>query len=345
MLTHSDAAAIAAQLPHRLTPAPGAGGLPVPRSTLEAMSMIAFARQQGVSAFWAGTPNTANGDVTMHWIEPGGSNLVYRQGERRCILIASGQGRAERMYAHLRPCDAKLADGVATVAAAAAPPPPPGATSVGYYDPHAAPPPPPGITTAAWEQYTDLEIRPRTTAICEGGLEGKEHEKVCLEMAEKLAKWQPVMGIGLRSPICHTNICWLNCESSHTTGEDDSFHNCPSTSCAKEDCFQFLKNECPPVLHEQIQSLYSGACEITPPSPPYPPRPPPSPPNPPNSPAPFPPPPAIQGFQRKRSEERGWDEDCALPTLATCHEAVRQFSLVNPGYLHALRVTSAPCEG
>lgn len=31
VLTHSDAAAIAAQLPHRLTPAPGAGGLPVPR--------------------------------------------------------------------------------------------------------------------------------------------------------------------------------------------------------------------------------------------------------------------------------------------------------------------------
>ena len=45
VLTHSDAAAIAAQVPDKLNPAPGAGGLPNPRSTLEAMSMIAFARQ------------------------------------------------------------------------------------------------------------------------------------------------------------------------------------------------------------------------------------------------------------------------------------------------------------
>lgn len=90
------------------------------------MSVIAFARQQvcvfqtlgktnrdlttvvfvsqGVSSFWGGTPNTANENVVMHWIQPGGTNLVFKQGEKRCILISSGEGRAERMYAHLVRC-------------------------------------------------------------------------------------------------------------------------------------------------------------------------------------------------------------------------------------------------
>ena len=36
--------------------------------------------------------------------------------------MASGLGRNDKMYAHLRPCDAKLSDGILSVAAAAAPP-------------------------------------------------------------------------------------------------------------------------------------------------------------------------------------------------------------------------------
>ena len=43
VLSHGDAAAIAAQLPAEA--APGAGGLPMPRSTMEAMFFIAYARQ------------------------------------------------------------------------------------------------------------------------------------------------------------------------------------------------------------------------------------------------------------------------------------------------------------
>eukprot|EP00966_Prymnesium_polylepis_P222595 5149554-Prymnesium_polylepis.2 len=53
----------------------------------------------------------------MNWISEGPEQLVYRRGEQRCILIASGMGRADRMYAVLRPCNAKLADGTLTVAA------------------------------------------------------------------------------------------------------------------------------------------------------------------------------------------------------------------------------------
>lgn len=150
---------------------------------------------------------------------------------------------------------------------------------------------------------------------------------------------------GLRAPICHVNICWAACETSHTAAKDITFHNCNSASCAKDSCLDFLKAECPPVVHERIQTLYDGACTVVPPSPPRPPRPPPSPPAPPHSPAPLPPPPRLHGFQRKRSEERGWDADCETPTYATCIEATRQYAAVNPGYLHALRVTSSPCEG
>ena len=125
VLTHFDATAIAAQTP---TPAaPGSGGLPQPRTTLEAGFFIALARREGIYSFWSANPDTTNGNVTLHWITEGGSELVYRQGESRCVLVSSATSTAAtKMYASLEPCTAKLADGVLTVAAAAAPPPPPG---------------------------------------------------------------------------------------------------------------------------------------------------------------------------------------------------------------------------
>ena len=67
LLTHADAAAMAAQVPDMNYPAPGAGGLPLPRTIVEAMSMLAFARQQGVTGFWGASPSTEAGDVHMHW--------------------------------------------------------------------------------------------------------------------------------------------------------------------------------------------------------------------------------------------------------------------------------------
>ena len=72
LLTHADAAAMAAQVPDMNYPAPGAGGLPLPRTVVESMSMLAFARQQGVVAFWGRSPSTEAGDVHMHW--PTGEN-------------------------------------------------------------------------------------------------------------------------------------------------------------------------------------------------------------------------------------------------------------------------------
>ena len=45
MLTHADAAAAAAQVPDMANAAPGSQGLPLPRTIVEAMSMMAYARQ------------------------------------------------------------------------------------------------------------------------------------------------------------------------------------------------------------------------------------------------------------------------------------------------------------
>ena len=124
-------------MPYDRNPAPGSRGLPLPRSIVEAMSMLAFARQQGVTAFWGRSPDVGDDvdSVTLHWPTEEGGHLKFRKRESRCVLISSGLGPRARMYAHLRPCDSKQASGLLTVAAAAAPPPPPGVTVAHYYDP------------------------------------------------------------------------------------------------------------------------------------------------------------------------------------------------------------------
>ena len=204
------------------------------------MSTLAYARQTGVYAFWAASPNTENGDVVMHWLSEGGSNLVVRKGENRCILVSSGVGPAERMYARMRQCDAKLASGLLSIAAAAAPPPPPGANTLHWYDPARAPPPPPSLKRAALEIYVRNEVRPRVEAICAGGLEGQEHQHFCLAVADRLSLWQPVHGAGIVAPFCE-RICWHSCAGeSHAEGRDDGFKECPSEGCAHDSCLEFL---------------------------------------------------------------------------------------------------------
>ena len=104
VLTHADAAAIAAQTPR--DPAPGSGGLPHPRSALEAGFLVALARKEGIFAFWAASPDTTNGAVSMHWYSEGGSNLFYGANEFRCILISSAtSSTSTKMYASLESCE------------------------------------------------------------------------------------------------------------------------------------------------------------------------------------------------------------------------------------------------
>jgi hypothetical protein len=104
VLTHADATAIAAQTPR--DPAPGAGGLPLPRTKLEAGFMVALARQEGVYSFWAASPDSSQGDVILPWGVEGGGNLVYRQNEFRCILVSSAtSSTSSKMYASLEACE------------------------------------------------------------------------------------------------------------------------------------------------------------------------------------------------------------------------------------------------
>lgn len=231
--------------------------------------MIAYARVNGVTAFWAANPNTDAGDVRMHWPTEGGAMLLVKQAESRCILVSSGVSPSEKMYARFRPCDAKLGSGILTVAAAAvsipksalestdpnvsgipqplsvqqAPPPPPGATVKHWYDPKQAPPPPPSIKRAALELFVRREVRPRVELICAGGLEGSRHQKVCLAVAKTLSNWQPIAGAGIVAPFCQ-RICWHSCHGeSHIGGVRD----CPiQTNSASTHTFR-LANGTPRV--------------------------------------------------------------------------------------------------
>ena len=349
MLTHADAAAAAYEVPNDRYPAPGSRGLPLPRTIVESMSMMALARQQGVTAFWGATPNTDGGDVVMHWPTEDASQFVYRKGEDRCILVSSGLGPRSRMFAHLRPCDSKQASGLLTVAAAAAPPPPPGATTVHFYDPVRAPPPPPSLKRAAFEIYVRREVRPRVVAICKGGLEGEAHREICRGVAETLSSFQSITGAGMVAPFCE-RICWHSCEGeSHAGGNDDGFLSCPSEGCAHDRCIDFLKRECPPTMHDELQSMYDKSCALVPPSPPRPPTPPPPPldsnPSRPPPPLPPPPPPPLPPYyERERDEEADSDADCEPVSYATCRVAVREHAR-KFGTSDVLRVSFAPCEG
>lgn len=309
--------------------------------------------------------------------------------------MISGVGPAEHMYARLRPCDGKLASGIVTVAAAAvrritfrihdttidpsslsctqAPPPPPGDTTKHWYDPRQAPPPPPSIKRASFELFVRKQIRPRVEAICSGGLEGIQHQQICLAVANKLATWQPLFGAGVVAPFCE-RICWHSCKgeghiggvrsvlhsflpnpSSPTscltlvsvpfakTQADDGFLECPSESCAQESCIEFLIRECPPVQHAELQSLYDKSCSLVPPSPP---RPPYSPPPPPCStpPPPNPPPPAPYFQARTKDGETDSDDNCTLVSYATCRGIVADHAR-DFGTADVLKVSTAPCEG
>lgn len=88
-------------------------GLPrvaFPRTALEAFSMVAFAREKGVHSFWSDKP--AEGG-TMPWSGLDGHPLVVAPGDRRCVLVSTvSSDRHAHMYAELRPCHMRMADGV-----------------------------------------------------------------------------------------------------------------------------------------------------------------------------------------------------------------------------------------
>jgi len=419
VLDHADAAAIAYEVPYDLYPAPGSRGLPLPRTQVEAMSMIAYARVNGVTAFWGANPNTDAGDVRMVWLRnPTHKDThTHTHLQMLCAALAhrgrrpaAGQAGRESVHSHLqwrlaerenvrtlptlrRQARQRHPDGGrrrSTAAAARGDGQPlvrpqtgasvpcrttahvhttahsshasksmrrsvsPGASSGGSI--HAlnrstaaqAPPPPPSIKRAALELFVRHEVRPRVELICAGGLEGSRHQQMCLAVAKTLSKWQPIHGAGIVAPFCE-RICWHSCHGeSHIGGADDGFSSCPTESCAHDSCLEFLRRSCPPVVADEIQSLYDSTCSLVPPSPPRPPMPPPPPPLPlidRNPPPPRPPPPQAYLERRTRDGERDWQADCQLVSYAQCKNAVADYATENEGVLNVLRVSAAPCEG
>ena len=85
-------------------------------------------------------------------------------------------------------------------------------------------------------------------------------------------------------------MCWSSCSGLRPDGSD-GFESCKSAAdCTAWRCIDFLKHECEPSIHDELQRIHAGACN---PPPPPPPPPSPSPPPPPSPPAlpPSPPPP------------------------------------------------------
>ena len=87
-----------------------------------------------------------------------------------------------------------------------------------------APPPPPSIKRAALELFVRNEVRPRVYAICAGGLEGSEHQAVCMAVAQTLSHWQPIHGAGIVAPFCQ-EICWRSCKGEGHVGGVSYYSN------------------------------------------------------------------------------------------------------------------------
>ena len=125
VLDYAAAHDLCAQVPDKTLG--GAGKLPLPRSALEAMSFMSYARQQGVYSFWAQKPthlfDTTHGSsvpITMRWAGETGKDFVYPANDTRCVLIETEEGsKSNHMYATMQPCAAKKSDGVVCEAVSA----------------------------------------------------------------------------------------------------------------------------------------------------------------------------------------------------------------------------------
>ena len=339
VLSHKDATDMAAATPANAPTS--AGKLPLPRTVLEAMSLVAFARQYGIYAFWLRSPDS-DGEVVVPIITAGGTNLIYHATETRCILVSSATSTAyTAMYASLHPCGAHLADGLVAVAVSTGPPPPPG--TVGHALRH-FPPPPPSSKAIAMSIWKRANIVPETRVVCSGAAgEGKVHRDICETVLQDWGPFRFIVGVGMISPLC-SPLCFHSCEGSHIGAEDvDSFNNCQKDECAQTSCREFLDRECPLAMATQIRDAFRDYCTIAPPSPPALNSPPP-PPSPPYSPSPMPPPPFVDVVERTRDGEIASDPDCGMIHYDQCLEIVRQYGIKN-GFLPNVRVTTSTCSG
>ena len=196
-----------------------------PKTTLEAFSMLGYAREKGISSFWSNKPD---GGGTMAWSGIDGEPLVVPAGDKRCVLVSTVDTSIHGfMYAELKPCSANLADGVVCESAMAYPPPPPGIVATALSPP--PPPPPIGVTTSmSW--FTRREVVPRTKAICLAGLVETDLVPLCTEFATMLSTATRVGTVGSFTPLCQ-RVCFHSCSAS-SNQDRDGFENCQGPECA-----------------------------------------------------------------------------------------------------------------
>ena len=225
----------------------------LPDSLGQAFSMLGYARERGVSSFWSNKPNEGG---TLVWSGLDGEPLAIKPGEKRCVLVSTVDTSIHGfMYAELKPCGAKLADGVVCESAQAFPPPPPhGAVDATIW--HPPPPPPPIGVVTSMHWYTRKEIIPRTKAICLAGLTETDLAPLCTEFATTLSHGAKVGVVGTFTPLCQT-VCFHSCAASDTQ-DHDGFENCRGPECADTTCSQFLLRcfyileLCPGLAHSTV---------------------------------------------------------------------------------------------
>ena len=317
--------------------------MPRPRSSLEAFSMVGYARERGVHSFWAEKPIRHAERQLTHWSGLDGKPFYYPgNNDRRCILVATESENIHGfMYARMEPCDARLADGVVCESGSAAPPPPAGG-GVSMNPPPNPPPPPIGVV-ASMRDFIKKEIRPRTEVICLAGLLDSDLSKLCLEFATALSKSTRAGTMGAFMPLCE-DMCYHSCSAASRT-DVDSFETCRGPECADTHCGSFLVRECPAHTHEVIRRTRDAACTYAAPSPPAPPTPPPRPPRIPDSPGPPPPPVAESGTLRLASSERPEHLDCLPVSYSACKRAAEEMHAINPRISPDLDLSQAACEG
>ena len=235
--------------------------------------MIAYAKQQGITAFFAWTPRKAAAPVRTHWAGLDGQRFTVPAGDARCLLVGT-EGEdpffTQAFFARLVPCSEPLSDGLVCESAMAAPPPPPG-SAAGAPPPPAPPPPPPLLVQAALREFVGDTVAPHTEALCLAGLVDSDRVAVCREFAATLAAPRSMGLLPSVTALCEQELCYHSCGG--VDGVDgDGFDVCKHVGCADSPCLDFLKRACPEGLHDELDRLYDAVCAVGSPSPPGRPR-------------------------------------------------------------------------
>ena len=293
-------------------------------------------------AFWAETPRHETDTIT-HWAGLDGSAFTVPGGDSRCVLVASQSNDPfglQAMFASMQPCEEPLASGLLCESVSAFPPPPPNSEQSPAAPP--PPPPPPLAVRAAFTQFIEHQIKPRTELVCEGGFVASDLEAVCEEFLQHAASATQMGTLPSVTPLCEPSLCWHSC--SGTSGTDsDGFETCRHPSCADSSCLSFLKTECPAVMHQHFDRVYEAVCELASPSPPAPPGPPPSPPR--FSPPLPPPSPPGNSFLRNANTEQPFDVDCQPVTYNECLQAAQTMAAADSSVSSQITISTATCTG